>query len=67
MQEIKKVDLRQVEDIIKEPEQGGVLKKKDIRTEEKPGLDPASALQLFLDRIPITSIPGIENSRGTIT
>lgn len=68
MQETKKKDLRQVEDVIKEP-RGGILEKKEIPISDKkkrPELDSGTALQLFLDHIPIRSIPGIKNSPGTI-
>ncbi|XP_022748859.1 SNF1-related protein kinase regulatory subunit gamma-1-like [Durio zibethinus] len=60
MQEMKRADLRQV----------GVMKNTEQATtadhvENNPEKDSASALQLFLDRIPInSSIPGIKNAPG---
>lgn len=52
---------------MEEPKGGMVVKKEtpisdDIR--HTPELDSGSALQLFLDRIPIATIPGIKNSPG---
>ncbi|GJZ22979.1 hypothetical protein Tco_0560018, partial [Tanacetum coccineum] len=32
---------------------------------KQPTVDPASALQMFLDHVPISSIPGIHNSPST--
>lgn len=62
------MDLRDLEKVIKESE-GGIEEKKEnlISNMKKEGnprhlFDSASALQLFLDRIPISSIPGLQNS-----
>ncbi|THG00226.1 hypothetical protein TEA_020659 [Camellia sinensis var. sinensis] len=71
------MDLRQVEAIVKESK-GGIIKKKETLTcndlldgggkggnKKKPNanaVDSSNALQLFLDHIPISSIPGINNS-----
>ena len=58
MQETSKADLRQLEGVMKEtfPAADG---------HNNPEKDSASALQIFLDRIPISSIPGIKNTPGS--
>ncbi|KAL8189152.1 hypothetical protein R6Q57_028718 [Mikania cordata] len=53
------MDLRKVEDIVNDSK-GGII---DPTT---PPVDSATALQLFLDHIPISSIPGIHNSPSTV-
>ncbi|XP_021285841.1 SNF1-related protein kinase regulatory subunit gamma-1-like [Herrania umbratica] len=62
MQETGKADLRQLEGVMR----GDVVERKEMATavhvRNNPGKDSATALQLFLDRIPISSIPGIKNS-----
>ncbi|XP_024980120.1 SNF1-related protein kinase regulatory subunit gamma-1-like [Cynara cardunculus var. scolymus] len=82
------MDLRKVEEIVKDSK-GGIIEKKEaiISTLSNPNsdtdsphhndsiagdadpttppVDAASALQLFLDHIPISSIPGIHNSPST--
>ncbi|CAL5387526.1 unnamed protein product [Camellia sinensis] len=71
------MDLRQVEAIVKESK-GGIIEKKETLNcndlldgggkggnNKKPNanaVDSSNALQLFLDHIPISSIPGINNS-----
>ncbi|XWS67887.1 hypothetical protein CRYUN_Cryun04dG0043400 [Craigia yunnanensis] len=61
MQEKRRADLRQLEGVMKEPEETAMAD----HVVNNPGIDSASALQLFLDRIPInSSIPGIKNSPG---
>ncbi|KAJ0076918.1 hypothetical protein Patl1_36449 [Pistacia atlantica] len=65
MQESRKMDLKQLQNVMKEPKVGVVVKNETPISDDiqyKPELDSGSALQLFLDRIPITSIPGIKNS-----
>ncbi|KAF2301864.1 hypothetical protein GH714_030009 [Hevea brasiliensis] len=63
MQQGKKMDLRQVEVGMKVLEDGRrVVENKANDHEHQQQLDPGSALQTFLDRIPISSIPGIQNS-----
>ncbi|KAL5858217.1 hypothetical protein ACOSQ3_005675 [Xanthoceras sorbifolium] len=73
MKETKKMDLKQLEDVMKDPGGGGgggggggVVEKKETlnsdHIQNKPPLDSATALQAFLDHIPISSIPGIKNS-----
>ncbi|KAI3803645.1 hypothetical protein L1987_31803 [Smallanthus sonchifolius] len=64
--------LRKVEEIVNDSK-GGIIEKKDaiISTisdtdPTAPPVDPATALQLFLDHIPISSIPGIHNSPSTV-
>jgi len=42
-------------------------KKKDDNDDQNVHVDSASALQQFLDHIPISSISGINNSHGTPT
>lgn len=66
------MDLRDLEKVIKESE-GGIEEKKEnlISNMKKEGnprhlFDSASALQLFLDRIPISSIPGLQNSASVV-
>ncbi|KAI3774793.1 hypothetical protein L1987_49355 [Smallanthus sonchifolius] len=70
------MDLRKVEEIVNDSK-GGIIEKKDaiISTISEtdsdadptaPPVDPATALQLFLDHIPISSIPGIHNSPSTV-
>ncbi|KAJ9537798.1 hypothetical protein OSB04_030531 [Centaurea solstitialis] len=77
------MDLRKVEEIVKESK-GGIIEKKQaiISTFSNPNsdtdsdaidaadqitrpVDAATALQLFLDHVPISSIPGIRNSTST--
>ena len=53
--------MRQLEGVMKETEETAMAD----HVEDKPGNDYASALQLFLDGIPInSSIPGIKNALG---
>ncbi|XP_076924606.1 SNF1-related protein kinase regulatory subunit gamma-1-like [Bidens hawaiensis] len=74
------MDLRKVEEIVNDSK-GGIIEKKDaiLSTLSKPKpkpnsdadpttrpVDSATALQLFLDHIPISSIPGIHNSPSTV-
>ncbi|XP_012067247.2 SNF1-related protein kinase regulatory subunit gamma-1 [Jatropha curcas] len=54
MQELKEMNVWQVED------GKGVIE--NIKNDQKQEIDPCTALQIFLDRIPISSIPGIQNS-----
>jgi len=42
-------------------------KMKDDNDDQNVHVDSASALQQFLDHIPISSISGINNSHGTTT
>lgn len=72
------MDLREIEKIVKETKCGIVEKKESListlsrdtddaaKLTTKPSssssIDLGSALQLFLDHIPISSIPGINNS-----
>ncbi|KAI3716107.1 hypothetical protein L6452_23203 [Arctium lappa] len=73
------MDLRKVEEIVKDSK-GGIVEKKEAiistfsnSVTDSPRhhdsttrpVDAASALQLFLDHIPISSIPGIRNSPST--
>ena len=61
MQGTRRADLRQLEGVMKETEETAPAD----HVENNPGKDSASALQLFLDRIPInSSIPGIKNGPG---
>ncbi|GLT42808.1 hypothetical protein SLA2020_167900 [Shorea laevis] len=57
MQETKRMDLRQLDDLVNKP-QGGI----GTAEKENNPADAATALQLFLHKIPIRSIPGIQNS-----
>lgn len=60
-------DLRQLEDVMNDSD-GRMVDKKDksisAHIQNKQPLDSASALQAFLNHIPISSIPGIKNSPG---
>ncbi|CAK7329672.1 unnamed protein product [Dovyalis caffra] len=62
------MDFRKFEDVRKQPEGFSSVDKKEnlvsnFMTDHKhQQLDSGSALQMFLDRIPINSIPGIKNS-----
>ncbi|OMO74326.1 Cystathionine beta-synthase, core [Corchorus capsularis] len=58
MQETTRADLRQLEEVMKETTPTA------DHGEKNPEKDSATALQVFLDRIPISSIPGIKNSPG---
>lgn len=73
----REMDFKEIEEIAKNPNEGGVIEKKQnlistLKTsnsnhnnnnpEPEPVIDSGSALQLFLDHIPITSIPSIKNS-----
>ncbi|KAK8476503.1 hypothetical protein V6N13_017962 [Hibiscus sabdariffa] len=59
MQDLRRADLRQLEDVLKEAEE---TTRADY-VGNSPEHDHATALQLFLDRIPINnSIPGIRNA-----
>ena len=61
MQKTRRAVLRQLEGVMKETEETAMAD----HVEDKPGNDYASALQLFLDGIPInSSIPGIKNAPG---
>lgn len=72
------MDLRKVEEIMGESK-GGVVDNKDILNSSKQAVNMAAgnnptnavesstALQRFLDRIPIASIPGINNSSAAGT
>ncbi|KAG7976025.1 hypothetical protein I3843_06G127700 [Carya illinoinensis] len=61
------MDSRQMESLMKDSE-SGMLEKKEVlisnlnTDHEKQQLDSGTSLQLFLDHIPISSIPGINNS-----
>ncbi|KAE9448576.1 hypothetical protein C3L33_19529, partial [Rhododendron williamsianum] len=78
MQERREMDLRKVEQIMGESK-GGVVDNKDILNSSKQAVNMAAgnnptnavesstALQRFLDRIPIASIPGINNSSAAGT
>uniref|UniRef100_A0A6N2L4E5 CBS domain-containing protein n=1 Tax=Salix viminalis TaxID=40686 RepID=A0A6N2L4E5_SALVM len=68
MQESKVMDFRKLEDVMKQPEDFSVVDEKEsvvsnfMADLKHHQLDPGSALQMFLDHIPISSIPGIKNS-----
>ncbi|XP_041016286.1 SNF1-related protein kinase regulatory subunit gamma-1-like [Juglans microcarpa x Juglans regia] len=61
------MDSRQMESVMKDSE-SGMLEMKEVLISnlnsghKKQQLDSGTSLQLFLDRIPISSIPGINNS-----
>ncbi|KAK2665346.1 hypothetical protein Ddye_003920 [Dipteronia dyeriana] len=55
------MDLKQLEDVMKDPEKTQIPSHQ-IQNKPPPPLDSAAALQAFLDHIPISSIPGIKNS-----
>lgn len=65
----KRKKMQQIKDVMKNSE-GGVAQKKEslvsnLKTQENnQEIDSGSALQLFLDNILISSIPGIKNSPG---
>lgn len=65
----KRKKMQQIKDVMKKSE-GGVAQKKEslvsnLKTQENnQEIDSGSALQLFLDNILISSIPGIKNSPG---
>ena len=71
MQESKMMDFRKLEDVMKQPEDFSLVDKKEnvvsnfMADLKHHQLDSGSALQMFLDHIPISSIPGIKNSPGT--
>ncbi|KAG5547899.1 hypothetical protein RHGRI_013547 [Rhododendron griersonianum] len=78
MQERREMDLRKVEQIMGESK-GGVVDNKDILNSSKQAVnnmaagnnptnavESSTALQRFLDRIPIASIPGINNSSAAV-
>ncbi|RHN71300.1 hypothetical protein MtrunA17_Chr3g0144721 [Medicago truncatula] len=46
---------------------GLVAEKKEDNNDQNVHVDSATALQQFLDHIPISSISGINNSHGTTT
>ncbi|KAF6166687.1 hypothetical protein GIB67_005549 [Kingdonia uniflora] len=62
------MDLRHIENIIKDSESDSAQKKETIistlqtKCHDDTAIDSGSALQLFLDHITINSIPGIRNS-----
>lgn len=56
------MSLKQMKDVMESPETGVVEKKESTQQ-----IDSGTALQRFLNRIPISGIPGIKNSLGTIT
>nr|XP_023912999.1 SNF1-related protein kinase regulatory subunit gamma-1-like isoform X2 [Quercus suber] len=62
------MDLRDIENVMKDSESGMIEKKETLisnRNKTEHGnqdVDYGAALQLFLDHIPISSIPGIKNS-----
>lgn len=64
----KRKKMQQIKDVMKKS--GGVAQKKEslvsnLKTQENnQEIDSGSALQLFLDNILISSIPGIKNSPG---
>ncbi|KAJ6671389.1 hypothetical protein OIU85_015166 [Salix viminalis] len=68
MEESKMMDFRKLEDVMKQPEDFSVVDEKEsvvsnfMADLKHHQLDPGSALQMFLDHIPISSIPGIKNS-----
>lgn len=73
MQDSRKLDLSQLEDVINDmdsADNGIVETKENILSNsmtddhKQPELDSGTALQVFLDRIPISHIPGIKNSPG---
>lgn len=66
------MDLRDIENVMKDSESGMMEKKETLisnsnKTEHcNQDFDYGTALQLFLDHIPISSIPGIKNSSGRL-
>ncbi|KAK0582128.1 hypothetical protein LWI29_021846 [Acer saccharum] len=62
MQQTSKMDLKQLENVMKDPEKTQISSHHIQNKPPPPPLDSASALQAFLDHIPISSIPGIKNS-----
>ncbi|GMY05756.1 SNF1-related protein kinase regulatory subunit gamma-1-like isoform X1 [Fagus crenata] len=62
------MDLRHIENAMKDSDSGMVEKKETLNSNinntdhDNQGIDSGTALQLFLDHIPISSIPGIKNS-----
>ncbi|GAV58248.1 CBS domain-containing protein [Cephalotus follicularis] len=62
VQEARKMDLRQIENVMKGQE-GGMVEEKDTPMTDQniAEVDSGSALQQFLNHIPINSIPGIRN------
>ncbi|XP_019053019.1 PREDICTED: uncharacterized protein LOC109114577 [Nelumbo nucifera] len=60
------MDLRHVESILKDSENGGLVKKKEAlvsKLDDRNEVDFGTALQLFLDHISVDSIVGIRNSQ----
>ncbi|OVA18758.1 CBS domain [Macleaya cordata] len=63
------MDLRHIEDVIKDCK-GGIIEKKEmvisnleeLKDQDRDGIDSSNALQMFLNHILISSIPGIRNS-----
>ncbi|KAI4295513.1 hypothetical protein L6164_035553 [Bauhinia variegata] len=62
------MESKQIAEVVKDSEEGGITEKKktlfsDLHSDQKEQrIDSASALQRYLDHIPISSIPGIKNS-----
>lgn len=70
MQESKMMDFKKLEDVMKQPEGFSLVDKKEnlvsnfMADQKHHQIDSGSALQMFLDHIPISSIPGIKSSPG---
>ncbi|XP_050232017.1 SNF1-related protein kinase regulatory subunit gamma-1-like [Mercurialis annua] len=62
MQEANKMSSKQVKDGLKCLKDEKIVENSNIKNQKHQELDHGSALQVFLDRIPINSIPGIRNS-----
>ena len=66
------MDLRHIENAMKDSDSGMVEKKETLNSNinntdhDNQGIDSGTALQLFLDHIPISSIPGIKNTPGML-
>ncbi|EEF49427.1 AMP-activated protein kinase, gamma regulatory subunit, putative [Ricinus communis] len=56
------MDIKQVEDGLKVLKDDKVVANLNLEKQKHQELDAGSALQMFLDRIPVSSIPGIKNS-----
>ena len=70
MQESKMMDFKKLEDVMKQPEGFSLVDKKEnlvsnfMADQKHHQIDSGSALQMFLDHISISSIPGIKSSPG---
>ncbi|RQO95825.1 hypothetical protein POPTR_009G118700v4 [Populus trichocarpa] len=68
MQQSKMMDFKKLEDVMKQPEGFSLVDKKEnlvsnfMADQKHHQIDSGSALQMFLDHIPISSIPGIKSS-----